>query len=236
MYELSKVLEDKMRKKLAPGAADELGSSVKSAMHETKQLRDVIDEALNVASMKTFMPYQAEFAKLSQPINEARAMKDIYEAVATPGAPMLGRSPEITRQGLASAYASHSGDDFGLRLSPIADRNLRDLLTQLQRREQVSQSFRGGVQGVGTGSTAPSMIGGTLGQMTGTPGYAYINAAREMLSGMGSKTKLEVARLLQNPEAAASAIQQSIAANRPLSPSLVVMARLLGIYGAESAT
>lgn len=234
MYEMSKVLEQKMGKRMLPGDMDELASAAKGALVQTKALRDATDEALDFASAGTFMPYQQEFARLSRPVNEAAALKDIFESINKPGARTLGDVPEVTRSNLASAYEAHAAGPFGLNLSPQADSNLRDLLSQLQRREQVSQSYRGGVQGVMSDGTGPSVIGGIAGQATGSPGYGYINTAREFISRLNNKSKIELAKMLQDPAAAARAIQQSTAANQRMSPAMETMARLLGIAAAGS--
>jgi hypothetical protein len=224
LYETRKLLSSKLSGPAMPG--DETAAIVKGANRETAAMIEAIDSRLDEATDGVWGNYMKLYKDMSKPLNNARALDDIYKAIDSPKAPLVGNSPEVTRRSLTAAVDKFGKSDrYGNRLDAKATRELGDISEHLRRGEEVQRTMKkAGTSGGGSntamdtvGQEAQDAAGSAVGNLTGVPllGTA-INATRRVLDVQG---KRELSELLRDPARTAAAIRLQLQNERPLSPA-----------------
>jgi hypothetical protein len=236
LYAVRKLLTDKLTGPTAIG--DELSNAVKGANRETAQLVRAIDQALDQSSGGQFTPYLREFHAQSRGVDAARAAGTVRERFNQYGNEQLGGAPLVSRHRLSQAVraSEERGRKFPLRLSQSARGQLDDVMEHLQRSEEVQNatlagSARGGSR---TSTDIESVLQRLAKGTTSIPGLSHVIEA--VTSRASDATKMELARLIQNPEQAVAAIARARQANMPLTEAqqhlLTALARGAGGAGA----
>lgn len=239
LYALRKELGDLLKAPAVGG--DELSAAAKMAQPQVLELRKAIDKGLGEASSfgtggkNVWSEYLTEYQKLSRPVETAEASVDMAAKVfPTGGKMMAGDVPQMQRGPLAQALAVEQRSRFNPSQPAAAPETLEGLQGVLRSVQREEAPFRSaGIAGKRMGDTQRQEIDRMERDLAKGWLRAPIRAASEFINQGRDK---ELTRMLQNPEAALTAIQMARRAGRPLSPVQEQLLKYMGATSAHGAT
>lgn len=214
LYEMRKYLTDGIK----AGRADELSQAAKAARPQRIELVQQFDDILNKLSGGEYGDYMKSYAAQSKPITSTQAMQDIVGAlergqpVGQVPAAMTAASNTVGR--LRDSYGSKQiGSQTFDRFLP-EDRSFMNSLTQnladqarvMSSKATLGSPTAGLLANIGRAEATTRFLKNGA-QMLPIPGGGIL--ASKALDEAGNRAEQELARLLQNPEALALALDRA---------------------------
>jgi len=233
LYEMRKYLTDGIK----AGRSDELSQAAKAARPERIELVRQFDEILNKLSGGEYGDYMKSYAAQSKSITSTQAMQDIAgslergQPVGQVPAAMTAASNTVGR--LRDTYGSKQiGSQVFDRFLP-EDRSFMNALTQnlsdqarvMSSRATLGSPTAGLLSNIGRAEATTRFLKNGA-QMLPIPGGGIL--ASKALDQAGNAAEQELARLLQNPEALALALDRAKVAEQ-------IMRRASGVGAASAA-
>lgn len=222
LYETRKLLASKLSGPAVPG--DDTAAIVKGSRRETAQMIEAIDERLNDVTDGAWGSYLKLYRDMSKPLNNSRALGNIFDDINDPTRALMGDRPQVTRTVLTRAMEKYGASPrYGNRLDAKASRELGDISDLLRSKEEVQRTMRTAGTSGGGSNTAMDTVGAaardaaldaTVNAAAGPLGGLLTRAARAGLDVQGQR---ELSALMMNPQAAAAAIRAQLAAQQPLN-------------------
>jgi hypothetical protein len=223
-----------------PGSANRLVSSAQAADDAvTMQIRQAIRDRLDEASDGLFGQYMNAYSQASKPVDEAKAMRAIWEYIDNPQLAREGAvadvTPSVLRKAMAQKGVTHP--KWGSRLGPQAEQEMGQVTDVLRKNEEVQRTLK---------------TAGTSGGDSGTVMNAGLAYLRGVATRAGSATRLtpllrsignkldqqgveDFVRFTQNPTAAAAEIRRQLERGVGLTPAQQAFMALSSRAAAEAS-
>ena len=208
---------------------DGLSQSYKMAKPEVLKVMKAIDDSLDDAStaatgVPMWTPLRDKYRELSKDVTAARVTDEMGESLMAGGKRGVTDAPVMTRPGLEKALELEKKKRYWGADTPVVPQQTRDELTQLVGVEQRAEAVK---------KAKPVM-----GKEPITDQQTLVRSIRDALSSgnrgilryaydfLGASDARELTRLLQNPKAAAQAIEMAQRSARPLTPAMEMVLSL----------
>jgi hypothetical protein len=214
--------------KLAGGqgiVSDDLGAAMRGARRETLEMKDVIDDALDHATGGKWRSYLQRYEAESGPVEASKAARRAQEVFNKDSTPLLGGDPHVTVTNLAQAIKAGQStfDPSKSALSSKSQKILDDLLQQQKVAQEPQRAGKfAGTSGGGSATHMfqqqnPLVATGLKLLLSPVPVVGHVVNNFISSHAVPLSTQIELSKLLQNPKAAAAAIERALTRGMPLT-------------------
>lgn len=213
LYEVRKVLVGKVGGPAQIG--DELSAAVKSQRATTMEIVGSIDDALNAASGNRWQKYLDKYAKLSGPVDNAKAQAALRDVFTSMAAPMEAGAPKVTGHALGRAVEREGEGRFG----QLLDDKTLDALRALRENIRSTEDLQRLVKNAGTSGGGSNTRMDELASLPAAKLRNAIPLTSELTKRADNFTQAALLDALQNPEMFVRVVRAKLEKGQPLKPS-----------------